>query len=135
MKAKLYTDGGSRGNPGPAACAFVLENTDGSVIDTNGKFIGEETNNVAEYSGLIMGLISARHHNVSELYVVSDSELMIRQIQGVYKVKDLRLRELYNMVQNTIPLFNKIDFIAVPREQNTLADQIVNQILDEQLKH
>lgn len=133
MKATLHTDGGSRGNPGPAACAFILRAPDETVIDTNGKFIGIQTNNIAEYSGLIMGLIAARKHNISELFVFSDSELMINQILGKYKIKNEKLQELASMVHLIIPLFNSIEFLSVRREdsQITIADGLVNHLLDE----
>jgi ribonuclease HI len=134
MKAKLHTDGGSRGNPGPSASAFILSNTDGEVIETGGKYIGNETNNVAEYTGLIMGLMAARKKGVTELYVISDSQLMVRQIQGVYKVKDLKLRELFDMVQTVSALFDRIEFISVPREENKLVDELVNLYLDQSLQ-
>ncbi len=88
MKAKLSTDGGSRGNPGPAAYGYVLEAEDGTVLDTCGETIGVATNNVAEYRGLIEGLRKAVDLGVDELEVVSDSELIVRQMTGEYKVKN-----------------------------------------------
>ena len=95
MKAKLFTDGGSRGNPGPAAYGFVLEAEDGTVLDARGEAIGVATNNVAEYSALIAGLVErARLLEVTELEVVSDSELLVKQMRGEYKVKNAALREL-----------------------------------------
>lgn len=132
MKAKLYTDGGSRGNPGPSASAYILETIDGMVIDVNSRYIAhEETNNVAEYTAMIMGLIAARRHGVTELFVFSDSELMVRQLQGVYKVKDDKLKELAGMAFTAMSFFDFIEFTAIKREDNTTADQLVNQVLDE----
>ena len=94
MKARLSTDGGSRGNPGPAAYGYVLEAEDGTVLDARGEAIGTATNNVAEYSGLIAGLESALERGVEEVEVVSDSELLVKQMRGEYKVKNETLREL-----------------------------------------
>ena len=94
MRAKLSTDGGSRGNPGPAAYAYVLEADDGTVLAAHGEAIGVATNNVAEYSALIAGLEKAVEVGVSELEVISDSELMVKQMRGEYKVKNEALREL-----------------------------------------
>src|SRR5438067_4357038 len=94
MKAKLSTDGGARGNPGPAAYGYVLEAEDGTVLDARGETIGVATNNVAEYRALIAGLEAALERGVNELEVVSDSELVVKQMRGEYKVKNAALREL-----------------------------------------
>jgi ribonuclease HI len=94
VKARLFTDGGARGNPGPAASAFVLEAEDGTVLEARGEPIGVATNNVAEYTALLHGLASAKELGVTELEVVSDSELMVKQMRGEYKVKNAALREL-----------------------------------------
>ena len=88
MKAKLFTDGGARGNPGPAAYGYVLESEDGDVLAAHGEAIGRATNNVAEYSGLVAGLAKAAEVGVRELEVVSDSELLVKQMRGEYKVKN-----------------------------------------------
>ena len=95
MKAKLFTDGGSRGNPGPAAYAFVLEAEDGTVLDARGEAIGVATNNVAEYAALVAGLERAAEAGVDELEVVSDSELMVKQMRGEYRVKNRALQDLF----------------------------------------
>ena len=95
MKAKLFTDGGSRGNPGPAAYAFVLEAEDGTVLDARGEAIGVATNNVAEYSALVAGLERAVEVGVDELEVVSDSELLVKQMRGEYRVKNRALQDLF----------------------------------------
>ncbi len=94
MKVKLFTDGGARGNPGPAAAAFVLEQDDGTVLDARGDAIGVQTNNVAEYTALVNGLRRAAELGVTEVEVVSDSELMVKQMRGEYKIKNEALREL-----------------------------------------
>ena len=95
MKAKLFTDGGSRGNPGPAAYGFVLEAEDGTVLDARGEAIGIATNNVAEYSALVAGLERAVEAGVDELEVVSDSELLVKQMRGEYRVKNKALQDLF----------------------------------------
>ena len=95
MRAKLYTDGGSRGNPGPAAFAYVLEAEDGTVLDARGETIGVATNNVAEYSALVAGLERAVDVGVDALEVISDSELLVKQMRGEYKVKNRALQELF----------------------------------------
>jgi ribonuclease HI len=95
IKARLFTDGGSRGNPGPAAYGYVLEDAAGTVLDARGEVIGVATNNVAEYSGLVAGLAKAVELGVAELEVVSDSELMVRQMTGDYRVKNQGLKPLF----------------------------------------
>src|SRR5687768_14926816 len=94
MKVRLFTDGGARGNPGPAAYAYVLEADDGTVLAAHGEAIGVATNNVAEYRGLVAGLEKAVELAVPEVEVVSDSELMVKQMRGEYKVKNEALRDL-----------------------------------------
>jgi ribonuclease HI len=131
MKAKLFTDGGSRGNPGPSASAYILEDATGKVIDTGAAFIGENTNNVAEYSALLMGMISARKLGVSELFVFADSQLMIRQIKQEYKIKNDTLKELANLVWQASLVFDRLEYTHIKRTENEIADQLVNQILDE----
>ena len=95
MKARLWTDGGARGNPGPAAFAYVLEAEDGTVLDARGEAIGVATNNVAEYSALVAGLARAVEAGVRELEVRSDSELMVKQMRGEYRVKNRDLQSLF----------------------------------------
>ncbi|HXL43584.1 MAG TPA: ribonuclease HI family protein [Gaiellaceae bacterium] len=130
MKAKLSTDGGSRGNPGPAAYGYVLETEDGTVLDARGETIGVATNNVAEYSGLIAGLESAIQRGVTELEVVSDSELLVKQMRGEYKVKNEALRELVAEAEALARRLGKVAYTAVRREHNELADSLVNEALD-----
>jgi ribonuclease HI len=95
VKARLFTDGGARGNPGPAAAAFVLEAEDGTVLEARGTAIGIATNNVAEYRALVDGLRRASELGVNELEVVSDSELIVKQMRGEYRVKNEALRALH----------------------------------------
>ena len=130
MKAKLYTDGGSRGNPGPAAYAYVLEGEDGTVFDSRGEAIGVATNNVAEYRALVEGLGAAERSGIDELEVVSDSELLVKQMRGEYKVKNAALRELSLEAARIGRRIGTVRYRAVRREHNTLADRLVNEALD-----
>jgi ribonuclease HI len=130
VKATLWTDGGSRGNPGPAAFAYVLEAEDGTVLDARGEAIGVATNNVAEYRALVAGLGRAAEAGVSELEVVSDSELLVRQMQGAYRVKNAALRQLFAEASRLAREIGKVSYRAVRREHNELADRLVNEALD-----
>jgi ribonuclease HI len=130
VKAKLFTDGGARGNPGPAAYGYVLEADDGTVLDARGEKIGIATNNVAEYSALIAGLEAALERGVTELEVVSDSELVVKQMRGEYKVKNEALRELSQDAASLARQLGKVVYTAVRREHNELADRLVNEALD-----
>ena len=130
MKAKLYTDGGSRGNPGPAAYGFVLETDDGTVLDARGEAIGVATNNVAEYRALLAGLARAVEAGVRELEVVSDSELLVKQMRGEYKVKNRALQELFLEASRLARGIHRVTYTAVRRESNELADSLVNEALD-----
>ena len=130
MRAKLWTDGGARGNPGPAAYGYVLEADDGTVLAAHGEAIGEATNNVAEYRALIAGLEKARELGVDELEVVSDSELLVKQMRGEYKVKNEALRELSLEASGLARQLGAVTYTAVRREHNELADQLVNEALD-----
>jgi ribonuclease HI len=130
VKATLYTDGGSRGNPGPAAYAYVLEAEDGTVFDARGEAIGVATNNVAEYRALVEGLRAAVEAGVDELEVVSDSELLVKQMRGEYKIKNAALRELSLEAARLGREVGKVSYRAVRREHNELADRLVNEALD-----
>jgi ribonuclease HI len=130
VKAKLSTDGGARGNPGPAAYGYVLEAEDGTVLAAHGETIGIATNNVAEYSALIAGLEKARELEVDEVDVVSDSELMVKQMTGEYRVKNETLQELWSRASRIARGFRDVSYTAVRREHNELADRLVNEALD-----
>ena len=130
MKAKLFTDGGSRGNPGPAAYGYVLEAEDGNVLAAHGEAIGRATNNVAEYSGLVAGLEKAAELGVRELEVVSDSELLVKQMQGEYRVKNQALKALWEEANDLERRFGRVRYTAVRRDHNELADSLVNAALD-----
>jgi ribonuclease HI/pterin-4a-carbinolamine dehydratase len=129
--AKLFTDGGSRGNPGPSAVAFVICNPDNTVVEKSGEYIGETTNNQAEYKALKMGLSRAHELGIKELVVSMDSELVVKQINGLYKVKNQELLPHYNAAKQLAGQFDKVTFQHVPRALNAEADKEVNRILDE----
>ncbi|HEX2111124.1 MAG TPA: reverse transcriptase-like protein [Gaiellaceae bacterium] len=130
MKARLFTDGGARGNPGPAAAAYVLEADDGTVLDARGEAIGIATNNVAEYRALVAGLAKAAEIGVGELDVVSDSELLVRQMNGEYRVKNQALVELSLEAARLARKIGRVRYAAVRRAENELADRLVNEALD-----
>ena len=130
MRARLFTDGGSRGNPGPAAFGYVIETEDGTVLASRGEAIGVATNNVAEYRALLAGLENARDLDVRELEVVSDSELLVKQMRGEYRVKNPALRELQGEAARLAEAFERVAYTAVRREHNELADRLVNEALD-----
>ena len=130
MKARLWTDGGSRGNPGPAAYAFVLETDDGTVLEARGEAIGVATNNVAEYSALVAGLSRALEAGIRELEVRSDSELMVKQMRGEYRVKNKDLQSLFLDASRAAREIGRVTYTHVRREHNELADRLVNEALD-----
>ena len=130
MKARLSTDGGARGNPGPAAFGYVLETDDGTVLDARGEPIGVATNNVAEYRALVAGLEKAVELGVTELDVVSDSELLVKQMTGEYRVKNEALRDLSIQAARLARRLERVRYRAVRREHNDLADRLVNEALD-----
>ena len=130
MKARLSTDGGARGNPGPAAYAYVLEAEDGTVLAAHGEAIGVATNNVAEYRALVEGLRKAVEVGADDLEVVSDSELLVHQMRGEWKVKNEALKLLWVDAQELADKLRKVTFTAVRREHNELADRLVNEALD-----
>jgi ribonuclease H / adenosylcobalamin/alpha-ribazole phosphatase len=130
VKAKLSTDGGARGNPGPAAFGYVLEAEDGTVLAAHGEKIGVATNNVAEYRALIAGLWKAAELGVEEVDVISDSELMVKQMTGEYRIKNEALQELAAKARQAARRVGKVSYEAVRREHNELADKLVNEALD-----
>jgi len=130
VKARLSTDGGARGNPGPAAYAYVLETDDGTVLAAHGEAIGVATNNVAEYRALVEGLRKAVEVGVGELEVVSDSELVVHQMRREWKIKNDALRALWEEAQELAASLGRVRYTAVRREHNELADRLVNEALD-----
>ena len=130
MTARLWTDGGARGNPGPAAFAYVLEADDGTVLDARGEAIGVATNNVAEYSALVAGLGAAVARGVTELEVLSDSELMVKQMRGEYRVKNRDLQSLFLEASRAAREIGRITYTHVRREHNKEADRLSNLGMD-----
>ena len=126
----MFTDGGARGNPGPAASAFVLEAHDGTVLDARGEAIGVATNNVAEDRALVNGLRRALELGIDELEVVSDSELLVKQMRGEYRVKSHGLIPLSLEAARLARELGTVTYTAVRREHNKLADRLVNEALD-----
>jgi ribonuclease HI len=130
VKARLFTDGGARGNPGPAAYGYVLEAEDGTVLAAEGEAIGVATNNVAEYRALLAGLEKALELQLREVEVVSDSELLVKQMRGEYRVKNEALRGLSVEAARLARALGTVTYTAVRREHNVLADRLVNEALD-----
>jgi ribonuclease H / adenosylcobalamin/alpha-ribazole phosphatase len=130
VKARLWTDGGARGNPGPAAFAYVLEAEDGTELAAHGEKIGVATNNVAEYRALVAGLEKAAELGVDQLEVVSDSELMVKQMRGEYRVKNPALRSLFEQASDLERRLPRVQYRHVRRAHNELADRLVNEALD-----
>jgi ribonuclease HI len=130
VRVVVHVDGGSRGNPGPAAAAAVVSTPDGDVLDEATVALGRATNNVAEYRGLLLGLERAKALGATEVDVVNDSELVARQISGAYKVKHPDMRPLYLDAMAALRGFERWSVRSVPRAQNAAADALVNQALD-----
>lgn len=126
----VHVDGGARGNPGPAAIAAVVSTPSGGIVEEHGERIGEATNNVAEYRALLLGLDRARARGAREVELVSDSELVARQVRGEYKVKDEALKALHAKVVKALADFDSWSIRSVPREENAEADRLVNMALD-----
>jgi len=126
----VHVDGGARGNPGPAAAGAVVSASDGTVLDEASALLGEMTNNAAEYHGLLLGLERARALGATEVEVVNDSELVARQVTGVYKVKHAGMRPLHARALAVLEGFDTWSIRSVPREQNARADALVNGALD-----
>jgi ribonuclease HI len=129
-KAIVHVDGGARGNPGPAAAASVVSLPDGEVVDEAAELLGKVTNNVAEYRALLLGLARARTLGITEVEVVNDSELIAKQVQGIYKVKHQDMKPLHTAALAALREFEKWSIRSVPRAQNAEADALVNQALD-----
>jgi ribonuclease HI len=130
--ATLFADGGSRGNPGPAASGAVLVAPDGTILDEIGRYLGRATNNVAEWTALCLGLERAAERGIRRLDVRLDSELVVRQLLGVYRVKHADLQPLHRKAQSLMRRFEHVDVKHVPRRENALADRLVNDVLDKE---
>ena len=128
-RVTVNVDGGARGNPGPAAIGVVLRG-EGEVLEEVGETIGEATNNVAEYRALLRGIELAANHGASELELIGDSELVVRQVEGRYKVKNAGMKELHEEVKRALREFDSWSIRHVRRAENADADRLVNQALD-----
>jgi ribonuclease HI len=131
MKLIVHVDGGARGNPGPAAAAAVLSSPGGELLDEHAQLLGTATNNVAEYRALLLGLERARKLGASEVEVVGDSELIAKQVKGIYKVKHPAMRPLHAEALAALRAFESWSIRTVPRAQNADADALVNAALDQ----
>ena len=127
---KIYTDGGARGNPGPAAIGIIIKNEAGEIIKKHAECIGEATNNIAEYKAIIKGLELAKHFEPEEIHCYLDSELVVKQLKQEYRVKDAKLQPLFIKVWNLKMGFKKISFTHIRREMNAEADSLLNIELD-----
>jgi ribonuclease HI len=129
----LNCDGGARGNPGPAGAGAILFSETGTPVAAKKCFLGQATNNIAEYQGLLLGLELVREHNCSAITIRLDSELVVRQILGQYKVKDQKLLPLWQKACTELAKIKKFSIQHIPREQNSEADRLVNQAIDQSL--
>ena len=127
---KTYTDGGARGNPGPAAIGIVIKDEDGKVLKKHAEYIGSTTNNQAEYKALIKALEIVKDFDPSEVHCFLDSELVVKQMRQEYRVKDAGLQPLFIKAWNLAISLGKVKFTHIPRTQNEEADEILNQELD-----
>ena len=133
MKYKICCDGGSRGNPGPAATGYIIRDQDHNTLSAGGSFLGTATNNIAEYKAVLEALVKLKELQGAgggEVEFFVDSQLVAQQLNGIYKVKNSAIRELVVKIREEEPNFSKVSYIQIPREKNTEADEIVNQILD-----
>lgn len=131
-EATLFADGGSRGNPGPAASGAVLLDANGALLEEVGEYLGIATNNVAEWTALLLGLQAAANRGIRRLAVRLDSELVVRQVRGEYRVKHVDLQPLHRRALVLLKRFEHVDVRHVPRKQNAVADRLVNTVLDAQ---
>ncbi len=132
-RVRLFSDGAARGNPGPAGAGAVIVSPAGHIMAKIGKFLGESTNNVAEYTGLILGLKRAKAMGIKELDVFSDSELLVKQLAGEYAVKADHLKLLYDEARTLLKAFPEVHVAHIPREENKAADEMSNRAIDERL--
>jgi ribonuclease HI len=131
MHLTIHTDGGARGNPGPAGIGVVIENEKGEVLEEHAKFLGIKTNNQAEYEAAILGLERAKHLEADSVQVLADSELLVKQANREYKVKHENIKPLFGRLHALMLQIGHVSFKHVRREQNTHADALSNQAMDE----
>ena len=130
-KLKVFTDGGARGNPGPAGCGVVIMDEKNKIVATHKKYLGEATNNFAEYSAIVLALEEAKKLKVEEIEMFLDSELAVKQLNREFKIKNEELGKLFIKIYNLEHSFKKVSFNHIPREMNQLADRLANQAMDE----
>jgi len=130
---RVYSDGAARGNPGPAGAGAVITDAKGDVVARLGHYLGRQTNNVAEYQGLLLGLRHAQELGAREVEVRADSQLMIRQLKGEYAVRNTALKPLHAEALRLLRSFSRYDLQHVPREENALADEMSNRAIDEEM--
>lgn len=128
--ARLFCDGGSRGNPGPGACGFAILDADDRSLEEGGEFFARCTNNYAEYMGLKEGVAAALRRGIEHLDIYMDSQLIVKQIKGEYKIKHKDLLPIYQAVKSDLAGFKSYKITFIPRSHNKLADSLVNRILD-----
>ena len=133
-KAIIYTDGGARGNPGPAGVGYVIYDEKKNLVYSEGIYIGEATNNQAEYLAVSHALVKAADFGFAELKFYLDSELVVNQLSKKFKIKNSELAKLFVKIWNQSQIFKNVDYTHIPREKNKLADQLVNQAIDLALK-
>lgn len=133
MKLTTYSDGGSRGNPGPSATGIVIKDQSGKTIASFGKYLGKQTNNFAEYEGLIDALKKAKELKADEVECILDSELVVKQMKREYKVKEPTLQKKFIEVYNLASTFKKVVYKHVLREYNKEADAVLNEVLDKEI--
>lgn len=134
MEATLFADGGSRGNPGPAASGAVLIAGNGELLEEVDAYLGVATNNVAEWTALLLGLQAAAKRGIRRLAVRLDSELVVKQLRGEYRVKHANLQPLYRRARALLESFDYVEIRHVPRNENRLADRLVNRVLDQEAR-
>jgi len=132
VEAILFADGGSRGNPGPAASGAVLLDGSGELLEEAHAYLGVKTNNVAEWTALLLGLEAAAKRGIKRLAIRLDSELVVKQLRGEYRVKHPDLQPLHRRAGTLLRRFEYVDLRHVPRKQNALADRLVNRVLDQE---
>jgi ribonuclease HI len=135
MKYLIFTDGASRGNPGPAAYGFIIKDEQGVILHQEGQCMGQTTNNVAEYTGVLKALeyVSLNLPTFVEVAMFMDSQLVARQLEGVYKIKNIQLMVIYQKIKKLEALFNGISYTHIPRAENFIADKLANRALDGQI--
>lgn len=133
MKLTIFTDGGARGNPGPAAAGIVIKDEKGTILAAFGEYLGEQTNNYAEYSALISGLKKAKELGATEVDCVLDSELVTKQMKQEYRVREVTLHKLFIQAYNASTVFKRVTYRHVLRHNNKEADKLVNETLDKKI--